>query len=197
MTPAAMTVLHPVAANADAALNAPLGRAAREREAAALAGEPVEFVVEAAGPAFESREAALEAYAGRVEAPGRSAVAPEDRFCDLREMLADRPPPPARPAKADGRRWPAPPPPPATLWRLSVSYWRPVSAAAEMASAGAELDQARRLRRARRDSRALDAAALRRLAGQPLRPVRPQQPLDLGLFEVRLPENPSIVMPDE
>jgi hypothetical protein len=193
-----MTVLHPVAANADAALNAPLGRAAREREAAALAGEPVTFVVEAAGPAFDTREAALEAYAGRVEdpRPGRAGVAAEDRFCDLREMLVDRPAPPLRPTKEEGRRWPAPAERPTTVWRLSVAYWK-LARAAAAAATGPELEQARRLRRTKREMAALDAAALRRLAGQPLRPVRPQQPLDLGLFEVRLPENPSIVMPDE
>ena len=35
------------------------------------------------------------------------------------------------------------------------------------------------------------------IAHQPLRPVKPQQPLDIGLFEVRLPESPDIVVPDE
>ena len=36
-----MSILYPVAASAEAALNAPLGRAAREREAQALAGAAV------------------------------------------------------------------------------------------------------------------------------------------------------------
>jgi hypothetical protein len=186
-----MSVLHPIAATADAALSAPVGRAAREREAAALAGVAVSFVVEPAGPAFESREAALDAYAGRVEdeRPGARAVAPEDRFCLLREMLATRVAGPVQPAFADGRRWPEPAEPPATVWRLSVAYWK--IAAAEAAP---DLEQARRLRRT---AASLDAAALRRLADQRLQPMRPQQPLDLGLFEVRLPENPSIIVPDE
>jgi len=35
------------------------------------------------------------------------------------------------------------------------------------------------------------------MARQPLRPVEPQRALDIGLFETRLPENPSIVVPDE
>ena len=35
------------------------------------------------------------------------------------------------------------------------------------------------------------------MARQPLRPVEPQQPLDIGLFEVRPPDAPHIVMPDE
>jgi hypothetical protein len=70
-----MTVLHPCRPNAEAALNAPLGRAARAREAAAVAGDAVVFMVEETGPAFETREAALDAYAGRLEdeRPGRPA----------------------------------------------------------------------------------------------------------------------------
>jgi hypothetical protein len=43
----------------------------------------------------------------------------------------------------------------------------------------------------------MDAETLRAIARQPLRAVAPQQPLDIGLFETRLPENPSIVVPDE
>ncbi len=38
---------------------------------------------------------------------------------------------------------------------------------------------------------------LRTIARQPLRPVEPQQPLDIGLFEIRPPDAPHIVMPDE
>ena len=190
-----MTVLHPVATNAEAALAAPLGRAARAREATALAGAQVVFAVETVGPAFETRGAALDAYAGRVEddRPGKGrSVPPEDRWCELRETLVAAPPAPAKPVLAEGRRWPAPPPPPRTVWRLSVAYWKLV--AAEPVS---ELDQARRVRRRADVAAELDAAALRRLASQPLRPVRPQQPLELGLFEVRMPENPDLVMPDE
>ena len=41
-------ILYPVALNADQALTAPKGRAAREREAQALAGEGVVFVTEPA-----------------------------------------------------------------------------------------------------------------------------------------------------
>lgn len=178
-----MSVLHPVATNAAAALAAPLGRAAREREAAALAGGEVRFTVEATGPAFATRDAALAAWGARVE-PGT----PEDRWCELRETTAERRAP-MRPAFQDGRRWPAPQKAPATVWRLSVAYWRVVGA-----DEAAPLDQARALRRKTAD---LDAKTLRRLARQPLQPVRPQQPLDLGLFEARLPENPDIVVADE
>ncbi len=190
-------VRYPIAANPDAALHKPIGRAARESEAQAAAGVSVEFVTEPAGPAFPTREAALDAYAGRIDEdrPGRPSVAPEDRFCELREVMVKvrgRMPRTgqAKPVFAGGRRWPEPPAPPATVWRLSVSYWRTVDAARH-----AELEQARKARK--REGAELDREALRALARQPLQPVKPQQPLDVGLFEFRPPEAPHILMPDE
>jgi hypothetical protein len=187
-----MSVLYPVAASAEEALNRPRARAAREREARLAAGDAVTFVTEPAGPAFATREAALDAYAGRLadERPGRGAPAPEDRWCGLTELSVVRPEP-VRPAYKDGRRWPAPAQASATVWRLQVSYWRIGAAEPE-----APLDQARELRR-EREAANLQPAALKALARQPLRPVRPQQPLDTGLFEVRPPEAPHILMPDE
>nr|QQZ50389.1 hypothetical protein JKL49_01455 [Phenylobacterium glaciei] len=92
-------ILYPVAPDAAAALKAPLARAAREREAVGAAGQAVVFVTEPVGPPYASREAALDAHAGRVEdeRPGRSVVlAPEDRYCRLAEAIDGRPP----------RRWP-------------------------------------------------------------------------------------------
>jgi hypothetical protein len=194
MEGAMSAILYPVAASADEALSRPRARAAREREAARAAGEAVVFATELAGPAFASREAALSAYQGKVE-DERSGFtpAPEDRFCRLVEQAAaapgEAPLGPIAPAMKDGRRWPAPPPAPRTVWRISVGYWR-------MASAERPLDapQARELRRA---GKPVDAQTLRAIARQPLRAVKPQQPLDIGLFETRLPENPSIVVPDE
>ena len=109
-------VLYPVAANAEAALTRPIGKAARERQAKDLAGRDVEFISEEVGPAFESAEAAEAAYAAVLEG---GAVR-------VREVVA----------KVKGRV--------------------PVVA-----------------------------------------PVKPQQPLDVGLFEYRLPEAPEIVIPDE
>jgi hypothetical protein len=194
MMAAMNAILYPVADNADAALARPLGRAAREREAGRLAAGPVRFISEVVGPAFQTREAALDAYAGRIDddRPGHSvAVAPEDRYCVLREMAAGRPPPPQAPAFAEGRRWPAPPKPPATMFRLSVSYWR-----VGEAENRAPFEQARTARR-KADAAQLDAEALRDLARRPLRPVRPQQPLDIGLFEAPAPEAPHILIPDD
>ena len=196
-----MSILYPVAANAEAALARPEGRAAREREAILLAGAPVSFVTEATGPAFASREAALDAFAGKLDdmRPGRGvSVPPEDRYCVLAERVEGLAPAPVEPAFVRGRRWPKPPArAPRTVFRLIVSYWR----IGEVAAAEPELgpsaaDQARALRR-KSEAAMLNAAELRALARQPLRPVKPQQPLDVGLFEAPAPEAPHILIPDE
>jgi hypothetical protein len=190
-----MAVRYPVAQNAEQALKAPLGRATRNREAATLAGSGVEFARELTGPEFETREAAEAAYAGLIDAPGGAAVAPEDRYCDLAETAAlasGRRPHggQAEPAFEQGQRWPKPKRLIRTVWRLSIGYWRPTIQATDMA-----LPQARAARRSRAETP--DAAALQAMARQPLQPVKPQQPLDIGLFEVRPPEAPHIIMPDE
>jgi len=182
-------ILYPVAPNAEQALSRPRGRAAREREARALAGEPVSFATEPVGPAFPSREAALEAYRDRVE-----AFAAEDRYCQLVERIVVEPGKTARlapvaPTFRDGRRWPAPPAQATrTVWRLLISYWRPASAPAEAAP---------QARVARKAGETPSRETLQAMARQPLQPVKPQQPLDTGLFEFRPPEAPHIVMPDE
>ncbi|CAN5892636.1 hypothetical protein BH11PSE1_BH11PSE1_34010 [soil metagenome] len=186
-------ILYPVAADVQAALKAPLARAAREREAAAAAGQAVVFVTEAVGPPYASREAALDAHAGHVEdeRPGRSAaLAPEDRYCRLAEAIDGRPPAPVAPLMQDGRRWPQPKAAPRTVWRLQVSYWRLASAVK-----AADGPQARDARRKAGDP--MDYQALRDLSRTPMRAVKPQQPLDIGLFETRPPEAPHIIMPDE
>ena len=179
----AMTaILYPVAANAEQALSRPLGRAARQREATSAAGEAVVFTVDATGPAFATREAALEAYRAQVQ----------ENWCRLSEHRIGKAPQrgPVEPTHQDGRRWPAPPAePPRTAWRLMVSYWRVATAERPI--------EAPQARRARRTSQPLDAEALRAIARQPMRPVEPQQPLDIGLFEIRPPDAPHIVMPDE
>ncbi|MBL8556518.1 MAG: hypothetical protein JNL41_19755, partial [Phenylobacterium sp.] len=114
------------------------------------------------------------------------------RYCALVEQVADGAARPrqVQPTYADGRRWPDPPKtPPRTVWRLAVSYWRVGSA-----ERPPDPPQARQ---ARRSGQALEADTLRAIAHAPLRPTRPQQPLDIGLFETRPPEAPHIVMPDE
>ena len=175
---------YPVAPTAEAALHAPEGLAERREAAVRLADGPVVFASEAVGPAFRTREAAEEAYAARLSSP----------WCALRPVAEEgRPPaPPARPLTAGGRRWPEPTPA-AVLWRLEVSWWR--SSPGDEA-AGAPLPPARRARK-HASGAELDGRALGRLAVQPLRAVRPQQPLDIGLFEVRPPEAPERLIADE
>jgi hypothetical protein len=183
-------VRYPIAQNAEAALSRPSGRAARAGDAETLAGAAVAFVQEMVGPAFATREAALDAFAGRVddERPGRSLLGAEDRYCALREVLVEPPKPakassPLRPTYRDGRRWPTPRATPATVWRLSISYWR--------VSPG---DQPK-APEARGDPASVDA--LRERLERPLRSQKLQKSLDIGLFEVRPPEAPHILMPDE
>jgi hypothetical protein len=120
-------------------------------------------------------------------------VQPEDRYCRLHELAID----PAgagerqRPAFEGGRRWPKPRAAPATAWRLSVSYWRTAAAEAMLTSPAGEPE------RRRGQAQPADVEALRQRAARPLQPVKPQQPLDIGLFEVRPPDAPHIVMPDD
>lgn len=175
-------IFYPVASDAEAALRPAQPRAEREREATALATEPVIFVTESFGPTYSSRQEALEANLGRVE----------ERYCTLAQVLVGKKPAKTmRPTYVNGRRWPVPPALPATGWRLIVSYWRPISAVG-VAGDGVQARQARR-----KSKEVLGAQALRSLTEQPLRPVRPQQALDIGLFETRLPEAPHIIVPDE
>ena len=194
-------VRYPIAASAEAALSGPVGRAAREREAGAIAGGDVAFATEAVGPAFATREAALAAYGGRVddERPGGGgSVQPEDHYCELRELAAALPrtrakaPRPVKPVYKAGRRWPAPPPAPETVWRLSISFWRIQPKAAPVLEYPVAQPAARG-----GFAEAPDVQALQARVAQPLRSLKPQQPLDIGLFEVRPPEAPHILMPDE
>lgn len=174
-------ILYPVAPNAELAMSGPLGRAAREREAQGVAGEAVVFTTDPAGPAFATRDAAQDAYAGLLtEAWARLAE----------QIVPGQKIPHAQPACVDGRRWSAPTAPaPRTAWRLMVSYWRIATAERPLAAPQA--------RAARRSRQAVDVETVRAMSRQPLRPIEPQQPLDIGLFEVRPPDAPHIVMPDE
>lgn len=186
-------ILYPVATNGEQALSRPLGRAARESEARRRAGDDVAFTTDAIGPAFATRDAALAAYQGRVEDERTGAtLEAEDRFCRLVEQVAEGSPTPraVEPTYADGRRWPDPPKrQPKTVWRLLVSYWRVGTAERPL-----EPPQARAVRKS---GQPVDPETMRAISRAPLRPTKPQQPLDIGLFETRPPEAPHIIMPDE
>ena len=173
-------ILYPVAMNAEQALAKPTACCARQREAQAAAGKAVVFATDPTGPAFATREAAEEAYRAPL---GEGFARVTEQILPGQRVAA------VEPTYADGRRWPQPPSAPRTAWRLMVSYWRIATAERPI-----EAPQARKVRRA---GVPLAPETLRRIASEPLRPVEPQQPLDIGLFERRLPENPSIVVPDE
>jgi hypothetical protein len=188
-----MSVLYPVAESAEAALKAPAGRAVRAREALAFArGLQVEFARELVGPTFATREAAEAAWPEVVDRPGAPAVQPEERFCELMEVIEQGPAGgQAEPTFEAGSRWPKPRRLLKTQWRLQVAYWRIIDPSQEP-----ELPQARAARKTQ-EAQALDAKALRAMARQPLQPVKPQQPLDIGLFEYTPPEAPHLTIPDE
>ena len=181
MIGAMSAILYPVAVNAELALARPAGRCAREREARAAAGAAVVFTTDPTGPAFATREAAEDAYRAPL---GEGFARVAEQILPGQRLTA------VEPVYAEGRRWPAPPrEAPRTAWRLMVSYWRVATAERPI-----EPPQARKVRRG---GVPLAPETLRQIASEPLRPVEPQQPLDIGLFERRLPENPGIVVPDE
>jgi hypothetical protein len=188
-----MTLRFPVAANADAALQAPLGFAMRETEARALAdGAAVAFTVEWVGPVWPDLATAEAAFAKRLAGTGGD-------WWRLKPVIAPPPgaklrkPAPVKPTFKGGKRWPilSETERPVTGWRLSIRYWRAGEAAAVRPKGPA--------RRLRRDPAAsgLEAEALRLLAEQPLQALLPQRALDIGLFEVHPPDQPYLVIPDE
>lgn len=191
-----MTLSYPVAANADLAMSSPLGFAAREREAYDLAaGDTVNFVTDWVGPAWPTQEEAAAYLAKRLpEAePGWWSILPVAALQPSTSKARSRPMAPVKPIYRDGRRWPKPDADarPTTAWRLSIRYWRVGDKTLDTPAKAA--------RKVRRDPDAgiLEAAVLRALAEQPLRPEGPQRALDIGLFEFRPPEAPHILMPDE
>lgn len=177
-----MSILYPIGSSAEEALAKPKGRAAREREAERLVHEPVAFVREFTGPTFKTEDEARAHWAGRLDderAGSRVSIVPEDRFCDLKPIA---------------QRSRVPFTHPHTVWRLQVGYWRIGEASATAVQR--KQDQARKARR-QKTGDAPDAETLEAMANQPLQPIKPQKALDIGLFEVRLPENPGIIVADE
>ena len=188
-------VRYPIATSAEAALSSPLGHAERESEAVRLAGKAVAFISQDMGPEFDNREAALEAWREQL-----ADLSAEDLWRKVREtvaLISSRMPGPKQltPTFEAGKRWPAPPPKPKTIWRLNVTFWQPIVDQVEV-PAEQTGPQARKLRRDP-DAEQLDGATLRALAQQPLRPQRLQKGLDIGLFEVRAPEDPTRLIADE
>ena len=192
-------VRYPVADSPHTALASPLGEAERASDAVRIAGCEIEFVSQDMGADFDTREAALTVWDQTLSV---------HMWCRLREVVVAAPGRRAalialQPSNLNGRRWPSPPPPPRTVWRLNVSYWRPRRVQTDPLAPGGGLEgpqegltQARKARRDR-SSDQLDAAALRAMAHQPLRAQRSQKGLDIGLFEIRAPEDPTRLIADE
>lgn len=192
-------VRYPIAASAEEALASPIGHAEREREATRLAGVQVAFVSLDMGPEFDSREAAIEAWRDQL-----IDLAPEEMWRNVRETVApisSRMPGPKQlsPTYEEGKRWPAPPPKPKTIWRLNITFWQPIVVQAEVSAPIIAEQTGPQARKLRRDPGAegLDSSTVRALAEQPLRPQRLQKGLDVGLFEVRAPEDPTRLIADE
>lgn len=178
--------LYPIATDVDTALKAGVKVAARESEAQKLASAHVVFASEWVGPAYDSRDAALDAWAGRVEDDREGhgfSPAPEARFCKLICRPASLGAKDRKSREKTG-----------TVWQLSVSYWKIM--AAPQASARPAKEQARKVRKSAK-AKALTPEEVRELAQAPLMPYRLQKGLDFGLFDYIPPDNPNIVIADE
>lgn len=198
-------VAYPVASDAHDAIarlrsgDAP--RAVREKEAELAARARIAFVTQTVGPVFDTREEALDAWAGLVEddRKGRAFMpADSNRFCQLTCRIRDPKrgkPKPMQPVFADGERWPKREAPPASVWQLSISYWK-ILTVAQVRPGAPTTAQARQLRR-RQSAKDLTPEEIAALSQSPLMAARPQKALDFGLFDFPLPENPAIIIADE
>ena len=199
-------IAYPIAAGAHEALTrlkAGEGlRAVREKEAELAAKARVVFVTETTGPLYETRDEALDAYAGLVEddRKGRTFMpADSDRFCLLTCRIRDHKRSkvqPVQPVFAGGQRWPQKRESVASVWQLSLSYWKIMTVAQAKAAGIPPIGQARHLRK-KAAGRELTPEEIAALSQGPLTAARPQKALDFGLFDFPLPENPAIIIADE
>lgn len=199
-------IAYPIAADAHEALTRLRAgealRAIREKEAELAARARVAFVTQTVGPVYETRDEALDAYAGLVEddRKGRTFMpADSDRFCLLTCRIRDPKrgkPKPMQPVFAEGQRWPKKREPVASAWQLSLSYWKIMTVAQARAAGIPPIGQARHLRK-KAAGRELTPEEIVALSQGPLTAARPQKALDFGLFDFPLPENPAIIIADE
>ncbi len=165
----------PLANDPATALSAPAGRARSLAEARALHAGAKELAA-GFGPGTFSDVAEAIARHGEAVAAGYAEIVP------VFEGVAG----PGKPlARGGNKRWPIPRPPRALRWRIVVRYW-PIPAV--------ETPVARR--------RAAASPKLRPESPEGrLRPVKPQAPLDFGLFagdyEVPARDDPDLLIPDE
>ncbi|MFN3229517.1 MAG: hypothetical protein ACK41P_06680 [Asticcacaulis sp.] len=202
--------MYPVARSASQALDAlrtGQPRAARLREALEaarliLAEANVRFVTEDTGPGYDTYAQALAAWSQWIDDPkGGARLEPQDRFATLRQVVAPQARklvrPSARATFKDNRRWALPEdPPPASVWRLSLSYWKIVDPTEAELPAPPPGVQARSLRRSRKAAE-VSPETVKALTQQPMSAFKPQKALDIGLFEFRPPDQPHLIIPDE
>jgi hypothetical protein len=199
-------IAYPIASDAHEALTRLRAgetlRAIREKEAELTAKARVAFVTQTVGPVYETRDEALDAYAGLVEddRKGRTFMpADSDRFCLLTCRIRDAKhgkSKPIQPVFAEGQRWPQKREPVASVWQLSLSYWKIMTVAQAKAAGIPPIGQARHLRK-KATGRDLTPEEIVALSQGPLTAARPQKALDFGLFDFPLPENPAIIIADE
>ena len=199
-------IAYPIASDAhDALIRLKAGeglRAVREKEAELVAKARVAFVTQTVGPVYETRDEALNAHAGLVEDDRKGRIfmpADSDRFCLLTCRIRDQKrakSKPMQPVFAEGQRWPAKREPVASVWQLSLSYWKIMTVAQAKAAGIPPIGQARHLRK-KATGRDLTPEEIAALSQGPLLAARPQKALDFGLFDFPLPENPAIIIADE
>ena len=145
------------------------------------------FLSESVGPSFES-EAALRSYYDACH-PGLMAEPFVSAQCRFLKRQSQKP---LKPTYETGKRWPDAPSAPQSHWVLILTYWN----IAEKTVVTPPPVQARKLRK-KADATALSADVVKSLTDQGLKPLMPQKALDIGLFEIRAPENPDLILPDE
>lgn len=167
-----------------------LRMAARERDAEGLSGKPVVFATEMIEPPFPTEAAARQHYADILAKGFSTLVCGFERSRKL--------PKPLKPVMRDGQRWPEAAAVPPLQWRLSIRYWKIVTKRAKpVANTGTSLQVQARAARKKALDVPLTPEEVLALAHAPLMAYRPQKALDIGLFEMPLPENPAIIIADE
>lgn len=165
-------------------------RAGREKEAEALAGQRVVFVSQSLGPLYDSLEEARGAFTGLVEDEQVCKF-----VCRLKPATGARRKP-EQPVFEDGVRWPKVTTPRASVWQLSVSYWKVLAAARPSRIPGANGEPARKVRKGAKGHE-LTPEEIHALIETPMTAFRPQKSLDFGLFDFIPPDQPGIVIADE
>lgn len=167
-----------------------LSLARRETEARTIAGKNVRLISQPTSSRFED-EASLITYYEQCH-PGlllEGFARPQCR----KDPAAKPSKPPTITIEDPTRRWTIRTPS-SVYWCLSLTFWQVEAEAAPRPSPPSE--PARRLRTSSRP-RELSPDALKALTDQPLAPLHPQKALDIGLFEIRAPENQGLILPDE